>query len=182
MKSKSKKNTTTPMTMNSAIDYPLPPVPSSSSSNSSYCTAGSHVSSSLNTTDSYPSHVYSSLNALDTYTDMQPFTSKEIDDLLSNSLYVPSDVNLIVPSNSSCIYIQDPMSYILETYDHLISPQLQHPPESTSSIIAIRRFLYRKLFMDEALKLLVPNIPINTVEQLVSVTQNACIRCGITLI
>lgn len=85
------------------------------------------------------------------------------------------------PPNSPC-YIEDPIAYIIEAYEHLIEPQILNPPDAPQSILPLRRYLYRKQFLDEALKLLIPIAPVSSVLQLIPLIQIACGKCGLQLL
>lgn len=90
--------------------------------------------------------------------------------VMNNPTYLPSTE----------LSISDPVSFILEAYDHVIAPLIQHPP--TNSLAPLRRYLYRKQFTEETIKLCTLHFPINSVEQLIPIIQTACARCGLTLI
>ena len=76
----------------------------------------------------------------------------------------------------------DPLAYILDSFDNLIAPQIVHPPSSTPSIIGVRRFLYRKKFLEETLKILSCANEITNIEQLVNIVVSACNNSGIYLL
>ena len=69
----------------------------------------------------------------------------------------------------------DALSFILDTYDTLISPHITHPPNANASLIAIRRNIYRKQFNAEVLRLIhATSAPTLSVDDLVRITHLAC--------
>lgn len=101
-----------------------------------------------------------------------PNTSLATASHIAPSLIAPS----LPPPVSS---LDDPMSYLLETFDTLIAPQLPNPG-NTSSSMALRRCLYRKQFYLEASKQL--QVPFTSVEQLIPIIASSCAKCGIILV
>ena len=76
----------------------------------------------------------------------------------------------------------DALTFILDTYDTLISPHITHPPNSNASLIAIRRNIYCKQFKAEALRLILANKLLTpSVADLVRITHLACTSCGLIL-
>ena len=76
----------------------------------------------------------------------------------------------------------DSLAFILETYDSLISPQITHPANANTSLIAIRRRIYSKQFNAEVLRLLhASNSPTPSVDDLTNIVNQACAICGLIL-
>ena len=74
------------------------------------------------------------------------------------------------------------LAFILDSFDSLISPQIPYPLSATQSNIALRRSLYRKMFQEEAFKILhSSHIPLTSVDQLLAVVYAATAKCGISL-
>ena len=59
------------------------------------------------------------------------------------SFIAPIPSSIIAPPLTS---LEDPMSYLLETFDTLIAPQIPNPGTTTPSSITLRRCLYRKQY------------------------------------
>ena len=104
----------------------------------------------------------------------------------TSSLLAPSSF-IAPPLTSSCVIstlpaIQDPLAYLLETFDSLIAPQLPNPADSTASSCALRRCMYRKQFSIEASRILQSHKdPITSVEQLIPLVHATCAKCNILL-
>ena len=79
--------------------------------------------------------------------------------------------------------ITDPFLCIQDTFDNLIATQIQNPPNSTStSSLALRRFLFRKLFCEHAFKeLQALTVPVTSVDQLIPIISSACTKSGLLL-
>ena len=79
--------------------------------------------------------------------------------------------------------INDPFLCIQDTFDNLIATQIQNPPNSTStSSLALRRFLFRKLFCEHAFKeLQALTVPVTSVDQLIPIISSACTKSGLLL-
>ena len=165
----------------SRLDQPLPARPNHSDS----------VLSTVSTSGSYDrlftvstcNDMHTTMNALDQFLSEQPNYVNQM--ITNNPLYknIEQSASSSSPSSSSSS-VPDPISYILETYDLLIAPQILNSPTADaapSSIAPLRRFLYRKHFLDEAIKLLASSYPITSVEQLIPIIQASCVKCGLTL-
>ena len=89
---------------------------------------------------------------------------------------------LVAPAPCNVRTHDDALSFILDTYDTLISPHITHPPNSNASLIAIRRNIYRKQFNAEVLRLIhATNAPAPSVDELVHIVHLACTSCGLIL-
>ena len=79
--------------------------------------------------------------------------------------------------------ITDPFLCIQDTFDNLIATQIQNPPNSTStSSLALRRFLFRKLFCEHAFKeLQALTVPVPSVDQLIPIISSACTKSCLLL-
>jgi len=89
----------------------------------------------------------------------------------------------LVTHTTQSVPINDPFSYILETFDNLIANQIQLLPNQPSSALTLRRFLYRKHFSELAFKELQSlTLPITCVDQLVPIIMTACAKCGLVIL
>ena len=149
--------------------------------NSSSNTSSSCMHSTDHMTSCTASSSSSSFNT--TAFNIGPFTSPNfdcltpdaLDPLLSSALADAHAVSLLDS-------IQDPTSYILEAFDHIIAPHIPNPIQSSQTSVSLRRFLYRKHFGNEAVKLLAVTGPITNVEQLIPIITTACANCGLSLV
>ena len=62
-------------------------------------------------------------------------------------------------ASGSCVTFPDynpdhSLAFVLDSFDSLISPQIPYPLSATQSNIALRRSLYRKMFQEQAFKIL----------------------------
>ena len=108
-----------------------------------------------------------------------PFTSSSSNSHLAQSTnhFSSAPCTLSAPIN-----VDDSLTYILDSFDNSISPQKNHPPNSSLSDIALPRSLYRKEFHAEALKLLYSTrVESSIVEHLILITHEACAKCGLIL-
>lgn len=92
------------------------------------------------------------------------------------------NVTLVDSLPNASTLISDPLSFILESFDTLISPQIQNVPNASSASLALRRSLYRKHFATEASKELASlTEPIRSIEQLIPVIISSSGKCGLVL-
>ena len=88
----------------------------------------------------------------------------------------------LAPAPSNVRTHDDALSFILDTYDSLISPHITHLPNSNASLIAIRRNIFRKQFNAEAFRLIHANKSLTpSVDYLVRIMHLACTSCGLIL-
>ena len=105
-----------------------------------------------------------------------PTQSNSIPTLISN--YLPNSSFSYHPTVQSSEHLKS----ALEAFDLLIAPQLIHPPNSTQSCIALRRFLYRNQFQFEITRLILDSLDsIHTVEQLSDIILIGCHHLGFCL-
>ena len=71
---------------------------------------------------------------------------------------------------------------MIDAFDNLIATQIQSAPNSTPSIVALRRHLYRRQFSEYAFKELQSlTQPITSIEQLIPIILTACTKSGLIL-
>jgi len=105
-----------------------------------------------------------------------PSQSNSIPTLISN--YAPNTSLSYRP----IVQPSDHLKSALEAFDLLIAPQLIHPPNSSQSCIALRRFLFRNHFQFEIARLIHDSLDsIHTVDQLVDIIITACHHLGFCL-
>ena len=116
----------------------------------------------------------------------KPLTQITSTSTQSSSTHAPNSCTSTQTSSTHApdsFTLDQSLSYVLESFDSLIGPQLPAPPNSTASSMALRRCLYRKQFNLEAFKHLTSlKDPITSVEQLVPVINSSCVKCGIVLV
>ena len=77
----------------------------------------------------------------------------------------------------------DAISFILDSYDSLIAPQIIHPLGIKPSHLAIRRGFHLKQFNVEALRLLHEQpIASPNIDDLLQIIDAACRKCGVILV
>ncbi len=81
-----------------------------------------------------------------------------------------------IPNDS----LSDPLSFILDAFDNLVSPQIHNPPNMPSSTLVLRRFLYRRQFSEYTFKALQSlSLPITSIDQLLPIITSSCEKCGL---
>ena len=104
----------------------------------------------------------------------------------SQSNSIPTLISNYLPNSSftyhATVQSSDHIKSALEAFDLLIAPQLIHPPNSSQSCIALRRFLFRNHFQFEIARLIHDSLDsIHTVDQLVDIIITACHHLGFCL-
>ena len=86
------------------------------------------------------------------------------------------------PASAKPIHTHDEVqSFMLESFDSLIAPQIIHSANFTPSQVAVRRNLSRPLFSYQTTQLLQSSTQSFAVDDLVAIINSACIKCGLVL-